>query len=82
MLVPVILCILSTMAFCVSARFLIQLSATPTMSVKMLQDREKFSMRAQRVARSYACFALAILSLMFFASMVQSYLELFSINFF
>ena len=77
MFATVLLCVISTVTFCVCARGVITMSAVPTVRYK----GEGMSVRARRMARNYTVGSLAILMVMAFAGAVTSFLELFSFQF-
>ena len=78
MFATVLLCVISTVTFCVCARGVITMSAVPTVRFR---NGEGMSVRARRMARNYTVGSLAILMVMAFAGAVTSFLELFSFQF-
>lgn len=72
----VILCLLSTISFCLCARGLVTVALSNRNP--MVYDRRGFSAKAWRLAHQYTTFALAVLALASLAGAVSSYIELFS----
>lgn len=78
----VLLCVLSTLAFCLCGRFLIQVFGEP---VRPRSNAPFLSFvvggrstgRALRVARGYLAFALVFMMVISAVGMVSSYIELF-----
>lgn len=77
MLVTVILCLLSTISFCLCARGLVMVF-TASRGVPSIVDRQGFSVAAWRLARGYVAFALTLLTALSFAGAMLSYFELFA----
>jgi hypothetical protein len=75
----VVLCMLSTLSFCLCLRGLVGVMATGRIrSGNYSQHFGGFSGRARRVARQYATFSLVVLGMASLLGAVRSFLELFT----
>jgi len=74
----VILCILSTLIFCLCARGILWLAPLGRRPVFLYGNR-KFSARAVRFTLSYVKFALFVVAVVSLFEAVQSFIELFSL---
>ena len=71
-----VLCVLSTLSFCLCARGL--MLVMPSLSGPLRRNPGGFSARARRLARGYIVVSLTVLAMASLVSAVKSYLELFS----
>jgi hypothetical protein len=78
MTATVVLCVLSTLSFCLCLRGLVGVMANARDGVSSFGQRFGFSRRARRFARSYATFALVVMGLASFIGAIKSYIELFN----
>lgn len=78
MIVTVLLCILSTLSFCVCARCLVLVTLESGRGARLSLPGAKFSSRARRLARGYLTVALSILALVSLIGAFSSYFELFA----
>jgi len=77
MLATVLLCVLSTLTFCLCARGLVSVTFGAR-GVPSVLNRRGFSVRAWRLARAYLVFAFFVLAIVSLAGAVVSYFDLFA----
>lgn len=77
MVATVLLCVLSTLTFCLCARGLVSVTLGAR-GVPSILHRRGFSVRAWRVARAYVAFAFFVLAAMSLVGAVVSYFDLFA----
>lgn len=78
MLATVLLCVLSTLTFCLCARGLVNVTLG-VRGVPSILNRRGFSVRAWRLARAYVALAFFVLAVVSLAGAVISYFDLFAI---
>lgn len=77
----ILLCVLSTLAFCLTARFLVKaLYLTPAPRWALPRSQARFSSAARRIGRAYSVFALGALMALAAAGSVLSFVELFTVG--
>jgi hypothetical protein len=75
MVVTVIMCVLSTLAFCLFSRGFFSFAVSER--GRVLVYRSSFSFTARKLARRYWLFAMALLAIVSFVSAVRSFVDLF-----
>lgn len=75
-----LICITSTMAFCLCARLLLEVLGSARRPAWMLNTRGgiQFSASARRLARTYAAFAIVVLMGLSAIGAVSSFVEIFT----
>lgn len=76
-LATVLLCILSSLSFCLAMRWLVKLGLGSRKIYRVVNARG-FSQAAWRLARAYICFALVLLAALSLFGAINSYYELFT----
>lgn len=74
----VLLCLISSVTFCLCARFLIQVIGSATRGGFAVQYGQ-YSSRARRLARTYFVSSLVLLMALAFFGAIKSYIDLFSL---
>ena len=79
MTATLVICVLSTLTFCLCTRGVMALAASPG-EARRLGSRvdRKFSSQAKRIARAYLLFAMILLAGLALAGAAYSYIDLFS----
>lgn len=76
MIGTIVLCVVSTLTFCFCARSLIAIHAGAR--GQYVLNSGTFSVRAKRLARSYAYMAISLLAIVALVGAIRSYVDLFS----
>lgn len=80
MTATILLCVFSTLGFCLCARVLVTASAKNVAhSVSLHAHHGGFSVRARRIARGYVLFAVSLMGLISLFGAIKSYIELFTV---